>query len=177
MNSRSLLLRARSVRCFALLTPIFAAAAVALQAQPATGVTLPAPARGTAAIDALGAHLPEVAKAYGLDASRLNLLLRTQPALGVDQAGSLFFVCEGPDAQPGHGAKNADATVEESLVENRSSLPLLTPMAAQPHSVHRNGRSFWEFGNVCQRIMRRSQSMSRRRILGRRRSSRTACAW
>jgi hypothetical protein len=39
-------------------------------AQPVKNVQLPAAAKGAAAISALGAHLPEVAKAYGLDAKR-----------------------------------------------------------------------------------------------------------
>jgi len=62
-------------------------------AQPVTGVELPANAKGHAAIAALGAHLPRVAMAYGLDGQALTTLLRTQPSLGVDRKGALVFAC------------------------------------------------------------------------------------
>lgn len=66
-----------------------------LLAQPVSDVNLPTPVRGGAAIAALGAHLPDVARAYGLDAQALATLFQLQPSLGVDQQGSLLFVCEG----------------------------------------------------------------------------------
>lgn len=64
-------------------------------AQPVSGVNLPAPARGAAAISALGENLPAVAKAYGLGAQELASLLRLQPSMEVDVRGALLFACDG----------------------------------------------------------------------------------
>jgi PKD repeat protein len=72
----------------------FAIATALAAAQPANNVHLSANARGAAAISALGAHLPEVARAYGLDANGLAALFRLQPSLGVDTGGALFFACD-----------------------------------------------------------------------------------
>ena len=63
-------------------------------AQP-SNVHLPAPAKGAGAVTALGAHLPEVAKAYGLSSQQLVTLFQTQRDLGVDKEGALLFLCEG----------------------------------------------------------------------------------
>jgi PKD repeat protein len=59
------------------------------------GIQLPAPAHGSAAIAALEAHLPDVAKAYGLQPQELVTLFQTQPSLGVDIGGALLFACDG----------------------------------------------------------------------------------
>lgn len=64
-----------------------------LQAQPKLNLNLQSRANGTNAINALGSHLPEVAKEYGMDAQRLTTLLKTQPSLGVDKKGMLQFTC------------------------------------------------------------------------------------
>ncbi|WP_414664691.1 PKD domain-containing protein [Horticoccus sp. 23ND18S-11] len=58
-------------------------------------IQLPAAAHGSAAISALGNHLPAVAKAYGLQPQELVTLFRTQPALGVDRGGVLLVACDG----------------------------------------------------------------------------------
>lgn len=64
-----------------------------IDAQPVIDVELPASARGAAAISALGAHLPNVAKAYGMGAQELANLLRSQPSMGVDRHGRLSYAC------------------------------------------------------------------------------------
>ena len=77
-----------------------ALATTALFAQPPADLNLPAAAgkgsaHGAAAIEALGEHLPAVAKAYGLGAQELATLFRVQPSMGVDVAGALLFACDG----------------------------------------------------------------------------------
>src|SRR5262245_2043330 len=59
---------------------------------------LPGTLRGEAAIAALGAHLPSVAEANGLDAQGLVTLFQTQRSLGVDPDGALVFTCDAPVA-------------------------------------------------------------------------------
>src|SRR4051812_13636839 len=76
-------------------------ASLLVHAQPVSRVQLPAAARGSAAIAALGSHLPTVAKAYGLEAQGLATLLQTQPSLGVDTNGALLFACDGLAVAPG----------------------------------------------------------------------------
>jgi PKD repeat protein len=87
--------RSCGFRWLAVLVLVVVGGSVTARAQPAKKLRLPVPARGNAAISALGAHLPEVARAYGLDAQRLATLLQTQPSLGIDRDGALIFVCEG----------------------------------------------------------------------------------
>lgn len=82
-----------------LLLFVFASAAYA---QPATKIHLAAPAHGAAAIAALADHLPEVARAYGLQTHELTTLFQTQPSLGVDREGALLFSCNGLTV-PAHG--------------------------------------------------------------------------
>jgi PKD repeat protein len=79
----------------ACLLPVVFAAAVRVAFGQTPKLQLPEPAHGAAAIEALGDRLPEVAKAYGLEAQELVTLFQTQPDLGVDTVGLLLFVCEG----------------------------------------------------------------------------------
>ncbi|MBL9206664.1 MAG: PKD domain-containing protein [Opitutaceae bacterium] len=93
--------------------------------QPVRNVELPAPAKGAAAISALGSHLPTVAQAYGLPAQALSTLFRLQPTLAVDRQGSLVFLCE---ALPASGATAgsalpAPATATSADALNLHSLP------------------------------------------------------
>src|SRR5688572_26182331 len=117
-----------------LMSLAFAALMPAVSAQPAH-VTLPAPAHGAAAITALGDRLPDVAKAYGLEAQHLVTLFQTQPSLGVDTAGALLVACEGlavtehgrlveGRAKSGNG-ETADATAE-GMAPNSSVTALAT---------------------------------------------------
>ncbi|MDP3073286.1 MAG: PKD domain-containing protein [Opitutaceae bacterium] len=97
------------------------AATSALWAQPATGVRLPAQARGAAAIEALGDRMPEVARAYGLDAQRLATMLRTQPSLGVDINGLLTFACDGLAVRPGAARQGGPAHAPGNAITASSS--------------------------------------------------------
>ncbi len=80
-----------------------------LEAQSPLPVRLQVPARGTAAINALGNHLPAVARAYGLSPQRLAGFLQTQPSLGVDRDGLLLFACEAPGLRPRAGSAGIPA--------------------------------------------------------------------
>src|SRR5687767_5058015 len=62
-------------------------------------VNLPEVARGQQALRSLGAHLPEVARAYGLRADELQSLLNEDASLAVDRKGRLHFTDPAP--QPG----------------------------------------------------------------------------
>lgn len=130
MNSLPLFRSARSYAAKGLLS-FLAATVAAAYAQPAH-VNLPAPAQGAAAIAALGEHLPEVAKAYGLEAQELATLFRIQPSMGVDIEGGLMFVCEGLSVElrgqsaEAHLKRDAKQGQEDALGATSS----LTQMAA-----------------------------------------------
>jgi PKD repeat protein len=96
-------------------------------AQPVKDVNLPAPARGAAAVAALGAHLPEVAKAYGMDAQRLVTLLQTQPSMEVDVRGALLFACDGLAVDPAtlHRRNPLRSSEGADVVTATSSVTLL----------------------------------------------------
>src|SRR5687768_8369332 len=127
-----------------LLPCIFAAVIPAAHAQP-PDVRLPAAAHGSAAVAALGAHLPDVAKAYGLEAQHLVTLFQTQPSLGVDTAGALLVACEGlavtehgrlveGRAKSGNG-ETAEATAE-GMAPNSSVTALATGATVDAFKLH-----------------------------------------
>ncbi|WP_414663018.1 PKD domain-containing protein [Horticoccus sp. 23ND18S-11] len=107
------------------------------QAQPATNIRLTAPSRGAAAIAALGEHLPDVARAYGLEAQGLATLLQTQPSLGVDQSGSLLFICDGlsVDARSLH-AKGPKSESSDALTTSSSTSQLVAGNAVDAFQLH-----------------------------------------
>ena len=118
MNSTNALfaLRSQPLR----LSLVFAVLTVVAYAQPATGVELPAPAHGAAAITALGAHLPDVARAYGLNPQELATRLRMQPSLGVDKHGALLFRCVGSAVSSAEKeAATSSADGQSSVVADR----------------------------------------------------------
>ena len=136
MNSFSPPRRTCVSQCARLLSSLIATATLGLQAQPGLNVRLPAPAQGAAAIQALGAHLPAVARAYGLEAQGLTTLLRTQPSLGVDQDGALFFACEGPTAHPAPAARARQTTANETLLPNSSTSQLASGGTVDAFQLH-----------------------------------------
>ncbi|MDP3073491.1 MAG: immunoglobulin domain-containing protein [Opitutaceae bacterium] len=77
---------------------IAATATTPLKAQPSLSLGLSAAAKGNAAVTALGPNIAEVAQSYGIDSQRLATLLRTQPSLGIDLRGALFYACAAPTA-------------------------------------------------------------------------------
>jgi PKD repeat protein len=93
-----------------------------LGAQPAQppGLVLSRHAQGTAAIDALGTHLPAVARAYGMEPERLATLFRLQPSLGIDRFGALLFLC-GDMAVPANAQVSGGTTTSVSLQNATSS--------------------------------------------------------
>ena len=109
-----------------LLSLVLIASVPAAQGQP-TNLQLPATAHGPAAVSLLGAHLPEVAKAYGFEAQALSTLFQTQPSLGVDRGGALLFACDGL-AVTNHGrlvndgdaGRAAEGSVAEAMTANSS---------------------------------------------------------
>lgn len=127
-----------------LLPLTFAALTSFALAQPAH-ITLPAPAQGKAAITALGHQLPDVAKAYGLEAQDLVTLFEIQPSLGVDTAGALLFACEGLSAVE-HGklvegrakSDNGDKTEEvaDAMTPNSSVTAIATGSTVDAFKLH-----------------------------------------
>ncbi len=140
MNLHSLFRSRRSVSVKRLLLCL-AAATAGVQAQPA-GIRLPAPAQGSAAISALGVHLPDVAKAYGLRPQELVTLLQTQPSIGVDLEGALMVACEGLSAAS-HGRSavapgklaNGDGT-QDAMTVNSSVNQLATGSTVDAFKLH-----------------------------------------
>lgn len=128
MNSLKFFSSGRSSLRVTLTLPLFLGLATA-GAQPPSDVSLRAPARGAAAIAALGEHLPEVAAAYGLEAQGLATLLQTQPSLEVDTAGALLFACDGL-AVSAHGAHAHAKKAASDVLTATSSTTLLSSGAA-----------------------------------------------
>jgi PKD repeat protein len=127
-----------------LLPLTFAALAPFALAQPAN-INLPAPAQGKSAITALGLQLPDVAKAYGLEAQDLVTLFQTQPSLGVDTGGALLFACAGLSATE-HGklvegrakSDNGDKTEEVAgaMTPNSSVTSIATGSSVDAFKLH-----------------------------------------
>ncbi|MCH7226532.1 autotransporter-associated beta strand repeat-containing protein [Haloferula sp. A504] len=69
------------------------------------GIRMAAPARGEAAVAALGGRLPEVAAFHGRSARQLRSVFRADPSLWVDEVGQLFYACPAQctDCGPEHG--------------------------------------------------------------------------
>jgi PKD repeat protein len=122
MKLNSLLRAARSLPVRLLATATLFAGAI--HAQPASKVILPAPAHGAAAISALGAHLPDVARAYGLNPQQLMNQFRLQPSLGVDTHGALLFACAGLTISPTISAATSDET-DAFLLHSLPGAPLV----------------------------------------------------
>lgn len=108
-----------------------------LLAEPPAHVSLPAAAHGTAAIAALGEHLPTVARAYGLQAQELATLLQTQPSMGVDIGGALLFACDALAVNPGdaHRAKK-DAASSDAMTATSSVTLLATGSSVDTFQLH-----------------------------------------
>src|SRR5688572_8686883 len=99
MKPLSLPNNVRSLAHLGLSALLLVGGAATSRAQPPSDIQLPASAKGAAAIAALREHLPQVAKAYGLEAQDLVTLFQTQPSLGVDISGALVFGCAGAPAE------------------------------------------------------------------------------
>ncbi len=82
-------------------------------ADPRCNIALEQSTRGTAAVSALGADLPDAARAAGLTAAILERTLKTDPTLWLDECARPFYV---EPADPAPDAVSTDpATVEAAL--------------------------------------------------------------
>jgi PKD repeat protein len=95
MKPLSLFNRARTLAHLGVGALLLVGATATGRAEPPSDIQLPAAAKGAAAIGALREHLPQVAKAYGLEPQELATLFQLQPSLGVDISGALVFACAG----------------------------------------------------------------------------------
>src|SRR5216117_287207 len=76
-------------------------------------IHLPAPARGSAALGALAAHLPQIAAAYGKSTDELASIFLRDHDIWADAHGRLFYGCElGTPPVNAPGAENAVAIAE-----------------------------------------------------------------
>jgi PKD repeat protein len=114
-NSRTRIAAALVAAAVGAATLAATAGGVAGAAPPARAPGAPAQVleermHGEAAIRALGAKLPAVAKANGLRASELARRLRVDPQLWVAESGTLLFVDEGLAGHTGEHIDEATAT-------------------------------------------------------------------
>lgn len=133
-------LRARPAASLTGLLLTFVCTVTQLRAQP-LNITLPGSARGAAAVSALGPHLPEVARAYGLSPQHLATLFQLQPSLAVDRHGHLHFLCEGlaltardVPSVPGSTVAPADPTGESLPLTSTSATTDAFKLHSQPGS-------------------------------------------
>ena len=95
-------------------------------------VQLPAPARGSAALSALSAHVPQLAAAYGKSTDELAGIFLRDNTLWTDTRGRLFYGCEfGPAPVHAPGAENADAVLEGPLPYDQTFLLHSRPSATR----------------------------------------------
>ena len=122
----------RVVLMLAIALVTIVAATVGVNAATSTGappsmpghpaVALAAPASGFDAIAALGAHLPEVAKAYGWSTAQLNYRLGADKSLKVDKNGYLLYA----DPAPAAGALAAGAFAD--MASGAAAAAALAPL-------------------------------------------------
>jgi PKD repeat protein len=89
------------------------------------GLDLGRNSRGEDAVALLGARLPEVAVAYGLQPAELRGLLLKHTAMWVDRKGSLLYLCEG---------SAVSATAEVQPTGTTTTTVTTTVVAATPSS-------------------------------------------
>ena len=78
-------------------------------AEPRCDIDLDQPTRGAVAVTALGADLPEAARAAGFTATRLERTLKTDSTLWLDECARPFYVEPADPAQDTEGADPAAA--------------------------------------------------------------------
>jgi PKD repeat protein len=122
----------RVVLVLAIALVALVAATVGVNAATSTGappsmpghpaVALAAPSSGPDAVAALGAHLPEVAKAYGWTTAQLNYRLGADKSLKVDKHGYLLYA----DPAPAAGALAAGAFAD--MASGAATAAALAPL-------------------------------------------------
>ena len=122
----------RVVLMLAIALVTLVAATVGVNAATSTGappsmpghpaVALAAPASGPDAVTALGARLPEVAKAYGWSTAQLKYRLKSDKSLKVDKKGYLLYA----DPAPAAGALAAGAFAD--VASGAASAAALAPL-------------------------------------------------
>src|SRR5438874_9335200 len=120
----------RSVSAIAttiLVVLLFALGTPARERNPAApgfpNVRLPSPARGSAALRALAAHLPQLAAAYGKSTDELASIFLRDDTLWTDTHGRLFYGCEfGTPPVNASGAENTGAIAEAPLPYDQTFL-------------------------------------------------------
>jgi PKD repeat protein len=138
MNSLSFSRAARVLRAGRFFLGPLIGSVAASNAQPVLPIQLPAAAKGARAIEVLGDRLPDVAKAYGLEAQELVTLFQTQPSLGVDSGGALIVACASPAIDPNAAAADATLVTGAAITPTSSTSQLMsgTPVDAfQLHSL------------------------------------------
>jgi PKD repeat protein len=87
--------------------------------KPLPDITLPAPAKGRAALEALGQHLPAVANAHGMTAGELARIFAEDHTTFVDRKGRLFYV--EPDLPAPEGASTV---TPDAFFTTSTAIPL-----------------------------------------------------
>ena len=120
----------RSVSAIAttiLVVLLFALGTPARERNPAApgfpNVRLPSPARGSAALSALAAHLPQLAASYGKSTDELSSIFLRDHTIWTDTRGRLFYGCEfGPAPVHAPGAEDPDAVLEAPFPDDQTFL-------------------------------------------------------
>src|SRR5438094_8490819 len=86
-------------------------------------VRLPSPARGSAALSALAAHLPQLAASYGKSTDELSSIFLRDHTIWTDTRGRLFYGCEfGPAPAHAPRAEDPDAVLEAPFPDDQTFL-------------------------------------------------------
>src|SRR5438876_2825465 len=95
-------------------------------------IHLPAPARGSAALGALAAHLPQIAASYGKSTDELASIFQRDHTLWADTHGRLLYACEfGTPPANVAGAENAGTIAEAPLPHSQTFLLHSRPSATR----------------------------------------------
>src|ERR671924_497762 len=111
--ARRVCIRSFTALSTAILVVLLFAMGTTAQVRDFPNLQLRAPARGSAALGALAAQMPQLAASYGKSADELASIFLRDHTLWADTHGRLLYGCEfGTPPANVPGAENADAIAE-----------------------------------------------------------------
>src|SRR5438046_2572325 len=130
--SRSVCIRSLTALTATILAVLLFAMGTTAQVRDFPNVRLPAPARGSAALGALAAHLPQIAASYGKSTDELADIFLQDHTLWADTHGRLLYACEfGTLPSNAPAAENAGTIAEAPLAYGQTFLLHSRPSATR----------------------------------------------
>ena len=128
--ARSVCIRSLTALTATILAVLLFAMGTTAQVRDFPNIHLPAPARGSAALGALAAHLPQIAASYGKSTDELAGIFLQDHTLWADTHGRLLYACEfGTLPSNAPAAENAGTIAEAPLPYSQTFLLHSRPSA------------------------------------------------